>query len=363
MGKSYYYNVMDDVNAYPDAWSYIVIGGRNTGKTYGALKATIDNAIKHAFVKRTIDDVALLCAGNGKIGTKVSQFGIDLSPYKSVNRDMHTNIRAFQIDKGIGAFWNCNEDNEPFSDPVGYLIALNAIQKFKGFDMSDCDWIIFDEFIPQQWERVNRKEGEQILDLYKTISRDREHRNRPPLKLIALANATQVSNPLCNILEVTDVIVDMQNSGTECYYDAERGIFIRVLQTNEEFMKVEQKSHIYKAMGNTQWGKMAFSNEFGYNDFTAIKKVNLKGYRGLIKLQYKQDIYYIYYNDSGNYIMSKSICNHCKTDYNLNRENDQKAFNLEYRYMLKDACINGRMTFESYTMYDIIINYERIFKL
>ena len=35
MAKKYYYNIFDDIKAYPDAWAYMIIGGRSTGKTYG----------------------------------------------------------------------------------------------------------------------------------------------------------------------------------------------------------------------------------------------------------------------------------------------------------------------------------------
>ena len=31
--KKYYYDIEDDLREYPDAWCYIVVGGRNTGKT------------------------------------------------------------------------------------------------------------------------------------------------------------------------------------------------------------------------------------------------------------------------------------------------------------------------------------------
>jgi len=37
MAKKFYYNIFDDIEKYPDAWAYLVTGGRSTGKTYGAL--------------------------------------------------------------------------------------------------------------------------------------------------------------------------------------------------------------------------------------------------------------------------------------------------------------------------------------
>lgn len=223
--NDHFYNFNDDLLQYPNAWCYIIIGGRNTGKTYSTLKHTLLNDIKHCFLKRTIEDVDLLCSGSGRVGKKENDFGIDLSPYKSINRDMLTDVRAYSIKSGIGGFWK-HVNGEITGTPIGYLLALSAVQKYKGFDLSECDYLIFDEFIPQPWERINRKEGEQIMDLYKTVSRAREHIGKEPLKLVALANATSINNPLMNILEITDIVANMNILDEEYYYNSERGILI-----------------------------------------------------------------------------------------------------------------------------------------
>lgn len=363
--NSYYYNIDDDISTYSDVWAYIIVGGRNTGKTYSALKSCLLNNRKFVFIKRTIEDVDLLCAGSGRIGTKNNEYGIDLSPFKAINRDLGSNVKAFTIKKGLGGFWKCalNEDGEdsPEGLPIGYLISLSAVSKFKGFDLSDCDWIIFDEFIPQPWDKVNRKEGEQLMDLYKTVARDREHRGKEPLKLICLANATSISNPVSNILEVTDEMADMQVKKKSIYYNEARGILVHIINDNIEFKKTEMESRIYKAMGDTAWGRMAFNNEFAYNDFTNVGRLRLKGYRSVVGIIYKNHRWYVYMKD-GQYYMCSSRSEQCDV-YNLNLENDQKLFFTEYAIDLRNECINGKMLFESYSMYDLIINYKKIFVL
>lgn len=359
--KNYYYNIMDDIKAYPRAWCFIVVGGRNTGKTYGSLKGSYEEGIKHTFLKRTMEDVDLLCAGTGKIGAKQNAFGIDLSPYKSVNRDLNINVKAFSIKKGIGGFWKCDEEDAPIGHPIAYLLALSAVTKFKGFDLSDCEWLIFDEFVPQPWERVNKKEGEQLLDLYQTIQRDREHRGKDPLKLLCFANATEVSSPVTNIFELTDIMVEMQAKDQAVYYDEERGILLRILKDNKEFMEKTKQTQIYKAMGNTAWGKMAFENEFAYNDFTSVGKLNMKGFKPIVSIKYKHNVYYIWMKD-GQYYMCSSRNDKCRC-YDLNTENGQKAFYIDYVIDLRNECIDGKMIFEKYTMYDILINYRKFFKV
>lgn len=359
---SYYYDIARDLNEYPDAIIYITVGGRNTGKTYSSLVHCMQSKQKFVFVKRTMEDVKLLCAGQGRIGNKVSEFGLDLSPFKAINRDFGSNIRAFQVDNGLGGFWHCDSENQPVGDPIGYLIALSAVQKFKGFDLSDCDYIIFDEFIPQKWERVNKQEGEQLFDLYKTVGRDREHRGKEALKLICLANATRVSNPVMNVLEVTDIAVDMQLHGLEYYYSPDRGIVLHLLKDSAEFLKKEAQSKVYKAMEGTQWAEMALDNKFGYDDFTNVGKISLKHYAPLAEVKFKRKFYYIYSKD-GMYYMSSSRTNKVFNKYNLNLENDQKRFFIELLGDLKMSCIEGRMIFETYTMYDLIVNYKQFFKI
>lgn len=358
--NNYYYDVAEDLNNYDKAWCYIIVGGRNTGKTYSSLIHCLKRQKKFVFVKRTIEDVNLLCAGSGKIGTKQNEYGLDFSPFKAINRDLGTNIKAFSIKDGLGGFWSCDEDNNPQGLPIGYLISLSAVQKFKGFDLSDCDYIIFDEFIPQPWERINRREGEQLLDLYKTVARDREHRNLKPLKLLCLANATSISNPTMNILEVTDIMADMNIKDIGYNYDEFRGILLHRINDNIDFQEKEKESLLYKAMHETQWGQMAFENKFGYNDFTNVGHLNLKGFRPVCNILYKKKHWYIYQKD-GMYYMCCARNN--SKQYNLNLENDQMLFYLEQVVDLKEACINGMMKFEHYSMYDLIRNYRKVFNL
>lgn len=364
---SYYYDIKDDLTNYPDTWIQIIIGGRNTGKTFSALRYCYEQGKKFVFVKRTDEDVKLITSGSGRIGQKQNMFGMDLSPFKAINRVVGCSVKAFSVYKGLGGFWICEPDEEgnevPSGAPIGYILSLNSVTKFKGFDLSDCDYIIFDEFIPQPWERVNRKEGEQIMDLYKTVSRDREHRGLPALKLLCLANATKASNPLMNILEITDKVVHMELQEEATFHDKERGILVHRIIDNPEFMEQERKSFIYKAMGNTAWGSMALENKFGYDDFTNVKKMNLKNFKNLCSIHFKSNTYYIYYRDDGLYHMTKSKCNNSPEHFDLDLDNDVRRFYREMLSDLQEICMEGRFTFQSYSMYDLIANYKNIFKV
>ena len=139
MKNNYYYTIADDLEIYPDAWAVFAWSGRSTGKTYSTLKYMLDRDARFIFLKRTVEDVKLMLSGSGKIGSKISIFGADMSPFKALNRDTGENVRAFSIYKGyLGGFWRCDDQNQPVGDPIGYVIALSSIAKVKGFDLSDC---------------------------------------------------------------------------------------------------------------------------------------------------------------------------------------------------------------------------------
>lgn len=353
-----YYDIRKDFAAYPNAWCIVLIGGRNIGKTYSTLKAFYEDKEQTVFTKRTNEDVDLLCAGN-QLGNGKAEYEIDLSPYKAINRDIGSKVKAFKIRSGIGGFYDTSDDGGAKGSPVSYLVSLNSVSKVKGFDMSECSAVIFDEFIPQPWERVNRKEGEQLMDLYKTVARDRMERTGKELKLILLANAVNVYNPTCEVLELTDIIAEMDQSKHDVTYLEDRGILIRLLPTPDEMLEKEKESGIYKTMANTAWGRMAFNNNFAYNDFTKVRKVALKGYRPVCSIVVKEKTWYIYTNDTG-YYMCRS--KHQKPDvYNLNEETEQKRFYYDHVLDLVNAAIENRMRFETYGMYDLIMNYKKRF--
>ncbi len=367
MAKKFYYNIFDDIEAYPDAWAYLVTGGRSTGKTYGGLKGSYLQHIKFIFAKRTADDVNLMCSGTKMIKGTDEKEDPDFSPFAPINRDLGCNIKAYQLYPGLGVFYDTYTDDKgkeyATGAPIGNIIGLNVATIFKGFDMSDCDFLFFDEFIPRKWERINRGEGDLLMDLYATVSRDRILRGKKPLKLIGLANAVQLSNPLSNTLEITDIMADMQIKGIDHVYLEDRGIFIRLLAGTEDFRKALENDPVYKAMGHTAWGQMAYENQFAYDDLSNVGKQQLKGFKPVCSFTYKLATNYVYQNQGKYFICHSAFNDRNKPHYDLNRENDQKRFYEEWYFDLRQEIIHDNMIFEKYSMYDLIINYKQFFVL
>lgn len=341
-----YYHFAEDLKKYPSAWCFVVWSSRGQGKTYSALWYALANGIPIAYMKRTKADVNLICSEN--------KIGFDASPYVPINRDHNTDVKAKRINDGIGGFYI-----DGSGAPVSYVLALSAAKSLKGFDFSRCDWLIFDEFIPQQGEIVRHAEGEMILDLYMTIRRDREQRGRDPLRLVLFANSEDISTPITNTLEIVDKMADMNITGREYDYDKERGILLHKVSG---MYKENEESGIYAAMKNTSWGRKAFGAEFANNDFSCVRRMDLKGFRPEIELHYKMKTYYIYQRRDGVYYMCKSP-GKCFDSYNLNREMDQRRFYIERGIDLLRESVDGRMFFQSYSMYDLIVNFRNHFKV
>ena len=72
-----YYRCFDDIETHQDAWAYVIVGGRHTGKTYGALLEMYKQKKKFIFIKRTNDDVKMLCSKGQREGMNV-----DIAPFK-----------------------------------------------------------------------------------------------------------------------------------------------------------------------------------------------------------------------------------------------------------------------------------------
>lgn len=340
-----YYHLCDDLAAYPDYWCFVAWSARGVGKTYGALSFALAKNIIPVYIKRTKNDVNLICNEN--------KIGFDASPYVPINRDYNIEVKAKRLEDGIGAFYLKDD-----AIPVAYVIALSAAKSVKGFDLSNADWMLFDEFIPQAGEIVRHTEGEQIMDLYMTIRRDREKRGRDPLKMILFANAENIATPVTDALEIIDDMADMNIKGIEYQADHERGILLhRIMSSGSE----PEHGGIYAAMKNTAWGRKAFGGEFANNDFSCVSQLSIKGCRPICSYIYKEKTYYIYRKeaDSSYYVCTSRAAG--VPVYDLGRETEQIRFRYDIVIDLMDACIEGRAHFQYYSMYDLFMNYNKRF--
>ena len=351
--KTLHFYIEDLFDKYPNLWCYIVYSGRNRGKTFSTLKYMYDNGFTFGYVKRTNIDVDVLCnAGSG---------GIDLNPFKKINMFYsHINVKPFKQQKGIGGFFNVDDEGNPVGEAIGYIFSLNNLKDIKGLE-AEVDYLIFDEFIPQPWDKVSRAEGKQLLDLYKTIDRDRIHRGLQATTLVLLANPTRIHNPIFDEFGIIDHVVEMDRNP---FYDEEyNGICICKIEDDPAFYELECQHPMYQLLKDTDWGTMALNGSFGYDDFSKTgKKFSIKKATPMLSFKYKR-VYYYMYQRGGIYYCTDSKFNVKRPFYDLSEETEQYRFWYDYVSDLRFECIDGHMLFKTYTGYDIIMNFKDIFRV
>ena len=239
----------------PFSW---VIGGRATGKTYGALKYAYESHTRFILMRRTQAQTDLINKP-------------EFNPYKAINQDLGTDIQVKSISKYNSKIYEPVEDGAQL---LGYTCALSTISNLRGFDASDCKLLIWDEFVPEKHERPIKGEGAAFLNAYETINRNRELKGEPPLQVLGLANAFNIANPVFLELGLVGRCEKMKNNDQEFFMDPERGILLVLLQ-HSKISKAKADTALYR-LSSGSYKDMALSNDFIYNNSDSIKAQALK---------------------------------------------------------------------------------------
>ena len=238
-----------------------VIGGRGTGKTYGALLSAYNDNRRFILMRRTQTQCDLINKP-------------EFNPYKAINTDTDHNITVKSISKYNAKMVEADVDNERI---IGYTCALSTISNMRGFDASDVSLLIYDEFIPEKHERPLKNEGSAFLNAYETINRNRELKGLKPLQVLCLANAFNIANPIFLELGLVGRCEKMKNAGNEIYIDKARGILI-VMLYNSRISKAKADTALYR-LSSGSYTDMALSNDFIYNSTDNIKSLSLSEYK------------------------------------------------------------------------------------
>lgn len=238
-----------------------IVGGRATGKTYGALKYAYESHTRFILMRRTQAQTDLINK-------------TEFNPYKAINQDLGTDIQVKSISKYNSKIYEPAEDGEQL---LGYTCALSTISNMRGFDASDCKILIYDEFIPERHERPIKAEGSCFLNAYESINRNRELRGEDPLQVLGLANAFNIANPIFLELGLVGRCEKMKNNDQELFIDKERGILLVLLQ-HSRISKAKADTALYR-LSSGSYNDMALSNDFIYNNADNIKAQALKEYK------------------------------------------------------------------------------------
>lgn len=238
-----------------------IVGGRATGKTYGALSTVLDDNIKFMLMRRTQAQADLINKP-------------DFSPFKPVCDDKHIEITTSPVSKYNAKFIKDEA-------VIGYTCALSTIANMRGFDASDVKLLIYDEFIPERHERPIKSEGSAFLNAYETMNRNRELKGKRPLTVLCLANAFDIANPIFLELGLVGIAEKMKQNSREIYIDREKSILI-LMPDSRKILKEKNETALYKLTEGSEFSKMALQNEFIYNPTDNIKSLPLREFRPVV---------------------------------------------------------------------------------
>ena len=251
-------SVMD--SGYPYTF---VVGGRGTGKTYGALETVLQRGKTFALMRRRQAQTDVI---------NVPEF----SPLKAVLRDhpeMH--IAQSPIARGMVGYYKAGEDDRPSGEPIGYTCALSTLSNVRGFDSSRVEVLIYDEFIAEKGERALKNEADTLLNAYETINRNRELDGRPPLQLFGLANANDIANPVFLKLGIVQAVEKMIERGKEVWQSPARGLQVIALRRSP-ISAQKAATSLYRLVGeDSDFQQMAIGNSFAYETRGRIESRSL----------------------------------------------------------------------------------------
>ena len=274
------------------------IGGRGTGKTYGALRYVLDNGIKFCLMRRTQSQLETIAR-------------TDTSPLKTPVRDMCVDwtCEPAPIGKSVYGYFRTtiDADGKPVQgDLMGYAIALSTVANLRGFDMSDVDLLIYDEFIPETHERSMKNESDAFLNCYETINRNRELQGKKPVQVLCLANANDFACPLLIGLGLVSTVERMITRGKTEYTNPQKSVGIFLL-TDSPISEKKAVTALYKLTGGTAFSDMAIKNAFAGTNDPDVYSVRLDEYSPIVIVGeccvYKHksaSLYYVSAHVSGN---------------------------------------------------------------
>lgn len=238
-----------------------IIGGRGTGKTFGAQLVCIEDDIIYMLMRRTQAQTDLISKA-------------EFSPVNPVMEYLGRCAKIQSASKYNGVIYSSTDfDNEEMT-LHGYTSALSTFSNLRGFDGSGIDLLMFDEFIPERHERALKNEADAFFNVYETINRNRELTGAKPLTALLLSNSNSLASPILSAMGLVKILERMQSKQQSEYINRDRGIAIFLLYESP-ISRMKSKTALYQATANTDYSRMALGNEFSYDDMDDVKSISL----------------------------------------------------------------------------------------
>lgn len=315
-----------------------VAGGRATGKTFTALKRAYERNIKFMYMRRTQTQCDLINKP-------------EFSPFKPINNMFGYNVKVDSVSKYNSAFYVEEESGEKRN--IGYTCALSTVSNIRGFDASDVDLLIYDEFIPERHERPLKNESSAFFNAIETIGRNRELQGKPPLQVLCLANANNLANEIFLALKLVTKVYDMKKKGQEYSLLKDRGVGIFLLSDSKISQRKKQTA-LYRLTEGSNFYEMSVDNSFSYDIQTQPVSRNLREYRPLVTVG---EITIYEHKSTGNYYVSSHRSGNPPI---FNSDDiDLKRFQKTYIY-LPFAYMKREIEFESFICESLLTKYLKL---
>lgn len=262
------------IKALPYTFIYIV-GGRGTGKTYGAIKEELLSGEPFIYMRRLQSQADMA-------------FNDLLSPFRPVCDDLGLNDCApFKIAKSVAGLYHTEENENgkrvQSGAPLALLVALSTVANVRGLGTLGYNTMILDEFIPQKQERPIKDEAGAFYNAYETFNRNRELQGRRPMKAILLSNANDLGNPYFLDLKIVNKITRMASRGQCIYTDDAKSLCI-ILLNKSPLSDKKGKTALYKLTAGGEFASMAIDNNFSSEEIGRISARRLIEYRHVISV-------------------------------------------------------------------------------
>ena len=252
----------------------VCIGGRGIGKTYSAFSFILKEQQKRfIYMRNTVTQLDESC---GEFGNPFKRWALD-------------HDRTIYMDKEKNHALIYEETGEK-TKVIGYGVALSTFENLRGVDLSDVEYVLFDEFIERK--RFTFDQFASFVHFYETVNRNRELMGEPPLKVIMLSNSQKLDNPILAGYGLIPVIENMIRTGQKKYKN--KGLMVLLPESKISDLKAQTEN--YKLINGSKIAEENLKNKFAFDSFYGIRKRNIREYKCICCV----DGIYIYKHKSTN---------------------------------------------------------------
>lgn len=304
----------------------IIIGSRGIGKTYSVLSFLIESGKQFIYLRNT--DV--------QMKECITAFG---NPFKRWNRDHNRNI-FFKSERSHAMIYDADDDS---GQPIGYGMALSTFENLRGVDLSDVDYVIFDEFIEKR--SLSFKQFECFESFYETVNRNRELLGEDPLCCILLSNSQKLANPILAGYGLIPIIEGMIRRGDKIY--RKDALYLELPSSSVSELKKQTAN--YKLINGTKIADEALNNAFAFDSFYGVKKQNLNEYIPVVQVD---DIYIYKHKSSGQLYACMSQAQNIPV---FSSRDNLTAFLRAYGLKLIDAASQGKLYYADFVTKTLLL--------